>query len=186
MGRMKTLLRSFVLSSSLAALCCPAVLLAQAPAAKPMPSPPADASAMLGGKKVSVHYNAPSLRGRKMIGEHEPYGKVWRTGANPATMFVTETDLKVGDLMLPAGKYTIFTIPQAPGTPWTLIINKETGQWGLAYKEAMDFGRTPMMSKPVSTPQEVMSISFENVHGKKAELHIKWADLDEWVPVEAK
>lgn len=179
---MKTLVRSLLLSSLIV---CPAALMAQAPA-KPMPSPPADASTMLDGKKVSVHYNAPSLRGRKMIGEHEPYGKVWRTGANPATMFVTETDLKVGDLMVPAGKYTLFTIPQAPGTPWTLIVNKETGQWGLAYKEAMDFGRTPMMSRPVATPQEVMSISFENVHGKKAELHIKWADLDEWVPVEAK
>lgn len=180
---MKTLLRGLLLSSL---ILCPAALMAQAPA-KPMPSPPADATAMLDGKKVSVHYNAPALRGRKMIGgEAVPYGKWWRTGANPATMFVTETDLKVGDLMVPAGKYTLFTIPQAPGTPWTLIINKETGQWGLAYKEAMDCGRTPMKSKPVSSPQEVMSISFENVKGKKAELHIKWQDVDEWVPVEAK
>lgn len=183
---MKTFFRSLLLSSSLAALTCPAILQAQAPAAKTMPSPPADAKTMLAGKSVSVHYNAPSLRGRKMIGDHEPYGKVWRTGANPATLFTTDVDLKIGDLTLPAGKYTIFTIPQAPGTPWTLIINKETGQWGLDYKENLDLGRTPMMSKPASGSQEAMSISFENVHGKTAELHIKWADLDEYVKLEAK
>jgi hypothetical protein len=158
---------------------------AQAPA-QPVLSPPATASANLGGKTVTIAYGAPSLRGRVMIGEHDPYDKVWRTGANPATSFVTDTELKIGDLVIPAGSYTLYTLPEAPGTPWMLIINKQTGQWGTVYDQKMDLGRTPMKAKTLPESQETMSISFENVHGKTAELHIRWAKVDEWVTVEAK
>jgi hypothetical protein len=149
-------------------------------------SPPAMASANLGGKTVTIHYGAPSLRGRVMIGAHDPYDKVWRTGANAATTFVTDTDLKVGDLMVPAGPYTLYTLPEPPGTPWLLILNKQTGQWGTVYNQAMDLGRTPMKAKTLDAPQETLSISFENARGKTAELHIRWAKVDEWVTVEAK
>ena len=153
---------------------------------QPVLSPPAMASANLGGKTVTIHYDAPSLRGRVMIGEHDAYDKVWRTGANPATTFVTDTDLKIGDLVIPAGPYTLYTLPEPPGTPWMLIINKQTGQWGTVYDQKMDLGRTPMKAKTLDAPQETMSISFENAHGKTAELHIRWAKVDEWVTVEAK
>ena len=152
--------------------------------AKPLLSPPAVAETKLDGKAITIHYNSPSLRGRIMIGGEDPYDKVWRTGANPATSFVTEGDLKVGDLKVPAGNYTLYTLPEAPGKPWLLIINKETGQWGTVYKPEMDLGRTPMMSKPLDASQEMMSISFENVHGKTAELHVRWAKIDEWVKIE--
>jgi len=154
--------------------------------AKPLLSPAATAETTLAGKSVVIHYNSPSLRGRKMIGEHDPYDKVWRTGANPATTLITATDLKIGKLVVPAGTYTIYSLPEAPGTPWQLIINKQTGQWGTVYKPEMDLGRTPMTAKPVSPPQEAMTISFENVHGKKGELHVRWADVDEYVKIEAK
>jgi hypothetical protein len=153
---------------------------------KPLLSPAAVAETKLDGKTVTIHYNAPSLRGRVMIGENDPYEKVWRTGANPATSFVTETDLKIGDLVVPAGKYTIYSLPEAPGTPWMLIINKQTGQWGTEYAQAQDLGRTPMKAKTLPEPQETMSISFENTHGKTTELHVRWAKVDEWVTVEAK
>ena len=154
------------------------------PATKTLPSPPAMTAANFDGKNVTIHYNSPSLRGRVMIGEHDPYDKVWRTGANPATSLVTETDLKIGALEVPAGSYTIYSLPEAPGTPWMLIINKQTGQWGTEYNQAMDLGRTPMKAKVLDAPQEKMSISFENAHGKTAELHIRWAKVDEWVKVE--
>ena len=151
---------------------------------KPVLSPPAMAEATLGDAKITIHYSRPSLRGRVMIGEHDPYDKVWRTGANPATSFVTTADIKVGDLLVPAGSYTLYTLPEAPGTPWLLIINKQTGQWGTEYNQPQDLGRTPMMAKTLDAPQEMMSISFEHVHGKTAELHIRWAKVDEYVKIE--
>jgi hypothetical protein len=154
-------------------------------ASKPLPSPPAVTETKLDGKAVTIHYNAPSLRGRVMIGEHDPYDKVWRTGANPATSFETETDLKIGGrLLVPAGSYTLYTLPEAPGTPWMLILNKQTGQWGTVYNQPMDLGRVPMQAKKLASPQEVMSISLENTHGKTTELHIRWALIDEWVAIE--
>ena len=155
-------------------------------APKPMPSPPATATATLAGKSVTIKYNSPSMRGRKIMGDLVPYGQVWRTGANPATTLITETDLKIGTLALAAGTYSLYTLPAAPGTPWQLIINKQTGQWGTVYKEDMDFGRTPLTSKTLDKPQEAMSISFEDVHGKTAVLHIRWENTDEFVKVEAK
>lgn len=151
---------------------------------KPPLSPPMDADVTLAGKKVMVHYNSPQMRGRKIMGELVPYDKVWRTGANPATMFVTETDLKVGDLRVPAGKYTLYTLPQE-GKPWMLIVNKQTGQWGTVYDEKQDLGRTPMHAATLPTPQEGMTISFEKVHGREAELHVRWDRTDEWVAVVA-
>jgi len=150
-----------------------------------MASPAATANATLGGKEVTIKYNAPSMRGRAIMGGLVPYDKVWRTGANPATTLVTATDLKIGTLDVPAGTYTIYSLP-SNGAPWLLIVNKQTGQWGTEYHEDQDLGRTTMKSKPVSSPQELMSISFENVHGKSAELHVRWADVDEYVNVEAK
>jgi hypothetical protein len=152
--------------------------------AKPLLSPNAMAETKLDGKSITIHYNSPAMRGRKIMGALVPYDKVWRTGANPATSFVTEANLKVGDLNVPAGSYTLYTLPEAPGKPWKLIINKQTGQWGTVYTESMDLGRTPMMSKPLATPQESMSISFEHVHGNTAELHVRWDKTDEWVKIE--
>jgi hypothetical protein len=152
--------------------------------AKPLLSPNAMAETKLDGKSITIHYNSPSLRGRVMIGGQDPYDKVWRTGANPATSFVTEANLKVGDLNVPAGKYTLYTLPEPPGKPWMLIINKQTGQWGTVYNQNMDLGRTPMMAKTLPASQEAMTISFENVHGNIAELHVRWAKVDESVKIE--
>jgi hypothetical protein len=152
---------------------------------KPMPSPPAQANVTLDGKAVTIHYNSPRMRGRKIMGELVPYDKVWRTGANPATSFVTEVDLKVGDLRVPAGKYTLYTLPAAPGTPWQLIINKQTGQWGTVYNQDQDLGRTPMHSATLPSPQENMSISFEHTTKNSTELHVRWETTDEWVKIEA-
>lgn len=153
--------------------------------AKPLLSPPAEASVTLDGKAITIHYNSPRMRGRKIMGELVPYGKVWRTGANPATSFITEANLKVGDLNVPAGKYTLYTLPAAPGTPWLLIINKQTGQWGTVYNQDQDLGRTPMHHATLPSPQEDMSISFEHTTHNTTELHVKWETTDEWVRIEA-
>ena len=154
------------------------------PAAKPLPSPAATAQVSLEGKNVTIHYNSPRMRGRKIMGELVPYGKVWRTGANPATTLVTSTNLQIGTLQVPAGTYTLYTLPSAK--QWLLIVNKHTGQWGTEYTMSDDLGRTPMTGRSLSEPQEDMSISFENTHGGQTELHVKWENTDEYVPVTAK
>ena len=153
------------------------------PQGKQLPSPPAMAEAKLDGKSVVIHYNKPSIRGRKIMGGLVPYGKVWRTGANPATSFVTETDLTVGTLHVPAGKYTLYTLPAEAGTPWMLIINKQTGQWGTEYNESQDLGRTPMHAATLPAAQEVMSISFEHTPANATELHVRWERVDLSVPI---
>ncbi len=150
---------------------------------KVLPSPPADANVTLNGTAVSLHYNAPSMRGRKIMGGLVPYGKVWRTGANPATMFKTTGPLKIGETNVPAGTYTLYTMPSE--NTWTLIVNKQTGQWGTEYKEDQDLARIPMQKHTLSSPQETMSISFENTHGAKTELHVRWETTDAFVAVES-
>ena len=152
--------------------------------AKKMPSPPAKASVALDGKTVAISYNQPSIRGRKIMGGLVPYGQVWRTGANPATTLTTAAGIMIGDLKVPAGKYTIYSLP-SEGT-WKLIINKQTGQWGTDYDQKQDLGRVDMHRKPLSPAQEVFTISFENTKGDATELHLKWENTDVFVPVMSK
>ena len=153
--------------------------------AKPLASPAAMAETTLDGAKIMIHYNSPAMRGRVIMGGLVPYGQVWRTGANPATSFVTTGNLKVGTLTVPAGSYTLYTLPAAPGTPWLLIINKETGQWGTVYKPEMELGRTPLHFDRLPAAQESMTISFEKTTKHSTELHIKWETTDESVEIEA-
>jgi hypothetical protein len=146
-------------------------------------SPPATADVSLNGKAVTIHYNSPRLKGRTIGGDIVPYGEVWRTGANPATTLVTPTNLKIGTLDVPAGTYTLFTLPNKD--QWVFIVSKKTGEWGIPYPEGNDLGRTPMTSKPVGSSQENMSISFENTKGSTTELHVKWGTVDQYVTVKA-
>ncbi|GGH05427.1 DUF2911 domain-containing protein [Silvibacterium dinghuense] len=147
------------------------------------PSPPAQASVSLGGSDVTIYYCAPSMRGRKIFGSLLPYDKWWRTGANSATTIKTSTGLMIGSLMVPAGTYTLYSIPSE--TTWKLIVNKQTGQWGTVYKPEMDLGRTDMMKgEAPSSPVETFKISFEKTEGKKTQLHLIWENTDVYVPVE--
>ncbi len=123
------------------------------------------------------------MRGRKIRGGLVPDGEEGRTGANPATTLKTTVNLKIGTLDVPAGTYTIFTLPNPD--KWLLIINKQTGQWGTDYDQKQDLGRTPLTSRTLSAPQEVMSLSFEHTSGASTELHIKWEKTDQFVKVTA-
>lgn len=152
-------------------------------AKKPLPSPPAKASVQLNGKQVTIDYNTPFMRGRKIFGGLVPYDKVWRTGANPATTLKTETDLKIGAATVPAGTYTLYTLPSE--TTWKLIINKQTGQWGTVYNESQDLARLDMQKNTLPQSQEKMSISFEKTRGNRTQLHVRWDTTDVWVPVVA-
>lgn len=148
-------------------------------------SPPAKAEVSLTDANITIDYSAPSMRGRQIFGEGTlvPYGKVWRTGANAATTLKTSGNLMIGNLSVPAGTYTLYSLPTASG--WTLIVNKQTGQWGTVYKEDMDLGRVPMETASNASPVEKMVIDFENTSGNSTELHVKWADVDASVKVMA-
>jgi hypothetical protein len=138
----------------------------------------------LNHKTVTIYYSAPSIFCRKIFGDVVPYGKEWRTGANPSTTIVSEIPLKIGTLDVPAGTHTLYTLPAEPGKPWLLIVNNETGQWGTVYHQDKDLGRTPMAASDLPSPQEVFSITFEK-KDTATELHIRWDKLDESVPVSA-
>ena len=158
-----------------------AAVSAQHDAGKKPLSPPAKAKASFAGKNVTIDYSAPSKRDRKIMGALVPYGKVWRTGANAATTLTTETDLMLGNLHVPAGTYTLYTIPNAK--EWTLIVNKQTGQWGTQYDQAQDLGRVKLTVKPVKKTVETFAIDLARVNDKKGTLSFTWENTLASVPV---
>jgi hypothetical protein len=96
---------------------------------KPKPSPAKTATGKAGAATITINYSAPSAKGRKVFGELVPYDKVWRAGANEATIFETDKDITVEGQKLPAGKYSLYALPGA--NEWSFIFNSETGQWGI-------------------------------------------------------
>jgi hypothetical protein len=148
------------------------------------PSPPASASCDLGGKSIKTDYSSPRMKGRKIYGELVPFGQVWRTGANEATTFVTGSDIVVGGKAVPAGSYTIFTVPAAD--KWTLIINKKTGEWGIPYKyESDELARVDMKVSKLPAPVENFKISYEK-SGSGCTLQIDWESTRASVDIKAK
>ena len=135
-------------------------------------SPSATAAITLAGKKITIDYGRPSMRGRKIFGELVPYGQVWRTGANEATQLITEIALEVGGAPVPAGKYTLYTLPAESG--WKLIINKQTGQWGTAYDPKQDLARVDMKTERIEIPIEQFLISFVPKGSDGATLRLDW------------
>src|SRR5271163_1669944 len=130
------------------------------------PSPPASAECKFAdGKTIKIDYSSPRAKGRKIFGEASekalvPYGAIWRTGANEATTFVTDTNIRVGGKAVPAGSYTIFTVPKAD--EWWLVISKKTGEWGTDYPgEKEDLARAPMKVSKTSAPVENFLIAFD-------------------------
>lgn len=117
------------------------------------PSPPATATGKVNGATITINYGSPSVKGRQVWdpnGTLAPYGKVWRAGANEATTFETDKDIKVEGKTLPAGKYGFFTIPGQ--NEWTVIFNKVANQWGaFKYDQAQDVLR--VMAKPAKSSQ---------------------------------
>ncbi len=149
------------------------------------PSPPASASCDLGGgKTITTDYSSPRMKGRKIFGELVPFGQVWRTGANDATTFVTSADVSVGGTAVPAGKYTLFTVPTAD--KWTLIVSKKTGEWGIPYKyESDELARIPMKTSKLDAPVENFTIGYDKT-GAGCTLRLDWENTRASVDVSAK
>ncbi len=136
------------------------------------PSPPGTADCTIKGKKVTIEYSRPSMKGRKIMGDLVPYDKVWRTGANEATTLSTEIDLNIGGAKVPAGKYTLYTLPSAE--TWKLIINKQTGQWGTEYHQDQDLARVDMKKTTLAVPVEQFTISLDQNDNNSADLALEW------------
>jgi Protein of unknown function (DUF2911) len=174
--------KSILISASV--LACAALSFAWSPK-----SPPAQTSVTIGGKTITIKYFAPSLRGRKMFGpdgqiSKDPTYPAWRTGADDATALHTDADLVIGGLNVPKGDYTIYTAVDT--TPWTLIVNKQTKQWGTEYDKTQDVGRVPMTVTKPAAPIELMKITLTGTGGNKGKLQVEWENVIASVPLTVK
>jgi hypothetical protein len=149
------------------------------------PSPAASASCDLGGgKTIKTDYSSPRMKGRKIYGDLVPFGEVWRTGANEATTFVTSADVVVGGKTVPAGNYTLFTVPTA--SKWTLIVNKKTGEWGIPYKyESDELARADMKVSKLPSPVENFTIAYDK-SGSGCTMRLDWETTRASVDISAK
>jgi len=154
-------------------------------------SPPARATATIGGKPVSVLYSSPSVRGRKIFGDggllsRDPTYPIWRGGANASTTFKTDGALDVGGLAVPAGNYSLYVNVKDPDN-WELVVNKTTGQWGLTYPGAgSDLGRVKMtMSKPAQLVEK-LKYTLTDKGGGAGELQLEWEQHVATVALRAK
>ncbi len=142
-------------------------------------SPHETATGTVDGATITVTYGRPYAKGRKIVGGLVPYGQVWRTGADEATLLETTKDLQFGSVRVPAGKYSLYTV--AGEKSWTLVINRQTGQWGTEYDEAQDLARVDGMAMPTKSPVEQFEIKVEPRPGGGA-LHLAWENTMVMVP----
>src|ERR1022692_45144 len=149
------------------------------------PSPAASSTCDLGGgKTIKTDYSSPRMKGRKIYGGLVPFGEVWRTGANEATTLVASADVVVGGKAVPAGSYTIFTVPTAG--KWTLIINKKTGEWGIPYKyESDELARVDMKVSKLPAAVEDFTIAYDK-SGSGCTLRLDWETTRATVDISAK
>jgi hypothetical protein len=139
--------------------------------------------ANVAGASLTVRYSRPSTRGRVIFGNVVPWNQVWRTGANQATVLETSLDLRMAGTTVPAGKYSLWTIPSPTG--WKLILNKNTGQWGTAYDTQYDLARLDMRTEALQQPVEQFTIAIEP-EGKGGVVRLEWDKTRAWVPFERK
>lgn len=142
-------------------------------AAQRAPASPRDSvKTTIAGANLSLNYGRPSKRGRDIFGALVPWNTIWRTGANEATTFTTSKALTFGNVTVPAGTYTLYTLPAQDGK-WLLVINKQTGQWGTEYNQAQDQARVPMTVSTLPAVVEQMQLSLTPTSGG-GEFAISW------------
>lgn len=135
----------------------------------------------IGGAAFTVDYGRPLARGRVLPGNVIPYDRVWRTGANAATQFTTSAPITLAGLSLPAGTYTLWTIPHARGVE--LIVNRQTGQWGTQYGPAHDLGRAPMTTETLAAPVDQFTIRIDAAGDRRGTLVMEWGTFRWTAPI---
>lgn len=148
-------------------------------------SPSVTEKATLGGKLVVVLYSSPRRRNRTILGNVVPYGQVWRTGANQATVLVTDDGFDLGGTSIPGGSYSLWTEPKKDGSV-DLIVNGQYGQWGTNYDSTRNVARVPMKASTASSPQENFTIDITPTNGNGGEMKIAWDTFVWTVPITMK
>ncbi|MGQ0712289.1 MAG: DUF2911 domain-containing protein [Gemmatimonadaceae bacterium] len=146
-----------------------------------MLSPRDSAAHTIGDARLVIDYGRPSKRRREIFGSLVPYGAVWRTGANQATHLRSDRDVMIGSVRVPRGTYTLWTIPNHTG--WTLIVNRQTGQWGTEYDPSQDLGRIPMEVASLDTPVEQFTIALASKGDGAGLLSLSWDTTQASVPI---
>ncbi|HZN03278.1 MAG TPA: DUF2911 domain-containing protein [Candidatus Polarisedimenticolia bacterium] len=165
-------MKKALLFTAVLSLLLPAGAFAQQQLKLPRPSPKASVQQTVGLTEVTINYCRPGVKGRTIWGDLVPYDKVWRTGANEATTIQFSQDVKVNGKPLPAGLYSVHTIPSK--SAWTVILNKKAEQWGsYEYDEKQDALR--LQVQPTAGPhQEFMEFSFPEVTPEGATIELAW------------
>lgn len=179
----RTLLLAVLALAPAAALAPSAVAQHSASAQARAPLSPRDTTefAVNGAPRIRVDYGRPFMRGRQIMGGLVPWGRVWRTGANAATVFSTEVPLRIGNATVPAGSYSLFTLPSERGE-WLLILNGQTGQWGTQYDASRDVVRIPMRVQRLANPVEQFTIRLDRGRGDAGTLALEWENTRASVP----
>lgn len=161
--------------ASILTLALPGLGLAQNPRGK--------AEMSLAGKKVSIEYGRPSLKGRDLLAE-APAGTVWRTGADQSTTFTSEADLSINGTTVPKGSYSLFT-KRVDDKNWSLVFNKQTGQWGTEHDASQDFATAPLKWGQKASGPEMFTIELSSM-GSKGEVRLLWGKQELTAPIEVK
>lgn len=162
--------RRTFMTSALVALGVPAGLVA---AQEKRASPHETVKAVIDGAAISITYGRPSMKGRKIFGGLEGYGRVWRLGADEATILETNKALMFGPLHVNPGKISLYA--WIDPKQWQLVLNKQVGQWGTEYAQAQDLGRVPMKTEVLASPVEQLTIAIDkNPAGKGGILTVSW------------
>ncbi|HEX3703349.1 MAG TPA: DUF2911 domain-containing protein [Vicinamibacterales bacterium] len=130
------------------------------------------------GASLSIEYGRPFVKGRPLK-EVAPYGTEWRTGSDQATTLTTDKPLKFGSLAVPAGTYTVYTVPGEQ--EWQLVISKKTGQWGIPYPAGQDLGRAPMKAGTLTAPVEQLTIGVDTTPSGGT-LRVQWGTTGASIP----
>jgi hypothetical protein len=137
--------------------------------------------AAIGDATFTVDYGRPLARGRTLVGGVIPYDRVWRTGANAATQLTTSAPITLAGLALPAGTYTLWTVPRSAGVE--LVVNRQHGQWGTSYDRSQDLGRAPMATSTATTPVDAFTISIAPTDARRGTLAMEWGPFRWTAPI---
>jgi hypothetical protein len=156
--------------------------LANAQEKKARVSPHETVKATIGGNEISIVYGRPYTKDpktgekRKVWGGVVPFGKVWRLGADEATLLTTQQAIDLGGKSIPAGTYSLFMLPQSEKHA-SLIVNKQTGQWGTKYDEKQDLVRVDMKGEAIGTPADQLNIAIDKNPAGGGTLKVTWENI---------